>query len=353
MNLPVNKPSLYQRQGKRFPHLFFLFLLSVIVASLFLLLSSVKAGAQTVSTLLVAPSRQELIVNPGEKTALNVKFYNQADTPVSGPLKVADFVVEDKEGSPILLETEAPVITGLTQISSRYSAASWVALPYDRMTVGAKSKVEVQAKISVPKNAAAGGRYVAIFFEPGGAAGEEGGLITEGATPVSARIAALVYLRVAGPIKESARLVRLVAPKFLEYGPISVNSEIVNLGNYHIRPRGQIILTNTFGQIVDRQLISEQNIFPEVSRLYENKLGERWMLGKYQVRLLAAYGETGKALEGITYVWIIPWRVITAVVLAALIILLLVVGFYRRTLKHEEELEEQIEDLKEKLKEKE
>jgi hypothetical protein len=304
-----------------------------------------KIQAQTILPLTVAPARQELLVDPGETTAIVLKFLNQGEVPVSGLLKVADFIVEDKEGSPTFLEDE-------TYFSSRFAAASWVELPYDRITIAAKDKVTIQAKINVPQDAQAGGRYFAIFFEPGGRVTESLGEETEAETPVTIRLAGLVYLRVAGPIEENAYLTQLTTPRFLEYGPIPVTTEIENQGNYHIRPQGTVTLTSIFGKKVDEEILREQNIFPETSRIFENKLGGKWLFGKYKIELNAVYGETGKILTASVFTWIIPWKMITITVVAIIIIILLVSLLYHRLKKREKNLEEKIEELEEKLEEK-
>lgn len=320
----------------------------------FLLLSGLKqAKAQTTNVLplSVAPARQEIFVDPGESTAITVKFFNYSDAPVSGPLKVADFIVEDKDGSPTFLE-EGSAVTGLTKISPRFSAASWVALPYDRISIAPKNKVNIQAKINVPTNATPGGKYLAIYFEPGGQVSKATGSLKEAASPVSVRIAGLVYLRVSGPIKEDAYVVKLSMPKFSEYGPVDIATEILNRGDYHIRPRGVISVTNLFGKQIDTAELKEQNIFPDVSRVYENKVGQKWMFGKYKAELTAAYGESGKALTAIAFFWVVPWKLTIVVVLTILILIILFNNFFRKYKKHEEELEEKIEKLEEKLEKK-
>jgi len=300
--------------------------------------------AQTILPLTVAPARQELEIKPGEQSAVIIKFINQGTDPVSGLLKVADFIVEDSEGSPIFLE-------GPNQPSSRFSAASWVELPYDRITIAPKDKVLIQAKIKAPDDAQAGGRYFAIYFEPSGTLNEEAtsSALQEATTPISLRIAGLVYLRVAGPVEESAFVKQLSAPRFLEYGPITVKTEILNKGNYHIRPKGTIALYSLFGKKIDEEIIKEQNIFPDASRFYENKLGEKWLLGKYKIELTASYGESGKVLTATVFTWIFPWKLALVIVLAIVVIILLVWLLYHRLKKREETLEEKIEELEEKL----
>ncbi len=326
---------------------------SVLLAGIlvFSRLNQAKAQTTNVLPMSVAPARQEIFVDPGESTAVTVKFFNYSDAPVSGPLKVADFIVEDKEGSPTFLEESASV-TGLTKISPRFSAASWVSLPYNRITVASKNKVNIQAKINVPVSARPGGKYLAIYFEPGGEVSEATGGLKEATSPVTVRIAALIYLRVSGPIKEDAYVVKLSMPKFSEYGPVNVSSEILNRGDYHIRPVGNIRITNLFGNEVDKAVLKEQNIFPDTSRIFENRIGQKWMFGKYRAELTAAYGESGKALTAIAFFWVLPWRLTIVAILTILIVIILASTFFRRFKKHEEELEEKIEKLEEKLDEK-
>jgi len=331
---------------KKTARIFLVTLAFLIVNCTLYIVHSRLANAQVSLPLTVAPARQELTIKPGEKSAVIVKFLNQGTEPVSGILKVADFIVEDNEGSPTFIE-------GPTQISPRFAAASWVELPYDRITIAPKDKVLIQAKITAPQDAQAGGRYIAIYFEPGGTLPEEAttSALQEATTPIAIRIAALVSLRVAGPVEENAYVTQLTAPRFLEYGPISVTTEILNKGNYHIKPKGTIALYSLFGKKIDQQLLKEQNIFPDVTRLYENKLGQKWLLGKYKIELNAAYGESGKILTATVFTWIIPWKIIAIIVLAIVIIILLISVLYRRLKKQAEELEEKVEELEEKLEE--
>ena len=314
----------------------FIFLLGIVF------LTVKKVQAQTILPLTVAPARQELLVDPGEQTAVVLKFLNQGDTPVAGLLAVADFIVESNDGSPTFLEDQ-------TDLSPRFAAASWVELPYEQITIAPKDKVVFQAKINVPQDAQAGGHYFAIFFEPGGVASPAVGADKEAETPVTIRLAGLIYLRVSGPIEENAYVTQLQVPRFLEYGPINIITEISNKGNYHIRPKGTVSLTSIFGKKIDEEFLPEQNIFPESSRLLENKLGSKWLLGKYKIELQATYGETGKILTASVFTWIIPWKIISLIIITLIIVILLISLFHHRLRRHEKELEEKIEELEEKL----
>lgn len=138
--------------------------LSVPVLALALAVSGVlysprAASAQAILPMTVGPARQQIVVNPGEQASFSVRFYNDSDTPLSGTVKIADFVVQDNDGSPRIIDDAA-------QASPKFAASSWVTLPYDRMTIPAQDKVAVQASFVVPQDAHPGGRYIAMYFEP-------------------------------------------------------------------------------------------------------------------------------------------------------------------------------------------
>jgi len=321
------------------------FIAALVIAALFFFLIAKNVLAADIAPFTVAPSRQEITVDPGEITAVNLKFYNRGDTPVSGIIKAVDFIVKSDDGSPTFLEQE-------NNLSPNFAAASWVTLPYDRISIATKDNVQVQAKLKIPEDVKPGGKYFAIYFEPTSSAGIEIGADKEGTTPTTFRIAGLVYLKIAGPIEENAYATQLKAPRFSEYGPISITTEILNKGNYHIKPKGVISLTSIFGKKIDEVLIQETNIFPDVSRTYENEIGKKWMMGRYKIELSASYGETGQIIEALTYVWIFPWKLATAIILGIVIIILLAAFLHKKFKKEKEELEEKVEELESELKQK-
>jgi len=314
----------------------------VILTFAFCIFNLGKVVGQTTLPLIVAPARQQLDIAPGEKSAVVIKFYNSSDLPVSGILKAADFLVTDKEGTPVIVDNPL-------QSNPKYSAGSWFDLPYDRMTIAPDDKVTIQASINIPIDAHPGGRYVAIYFEPAGNIPEPVGANEEAGTAVGTRIAGLVYLKVAGAISEKALVSRFFAPSFFEYGPVKVETEILNRGDYHITPRGVISLINMFGGVVDQQKLNEANIFPDASRSFTNELGKKWLMGRYKVSFLASYGETGQALTSELYVWVFPWRVTTVTLLALIIIILLIKSAYKNLVVKETVLEEEIEKEKKEI----
>ncbi len=319
------------------------FLLSFL--ALGFLVSCVASHVEAVDVpLRVAPARQEFQLDPGETSAVTIKFYNLSDVPVNGIIKAADFIVQDNEGTPTIVDS-------VVQASPKYSASSWITLPYDQMAIASQDKVTVQAILTVPQNARPGGRYVALYFEPIQDATQP--QASSKAALVSERIAGLVYIRVNGPITEKALISRIYAPSFQEYGPIRVEADVVNQGDYHVRPQGSVSMKNMFGGFVDQQKLPSENIFPDTLRTFASTVGHKWMFGRYTVEFLAAYGTTGQVVKRSIAVWILPWKLLLALILTVLLITLLVKKLYVRFVYREKKLEAELEaehDELEKLK---
>jgi hypothetical protein len=312
-------------------------ILSSLLASGMLIVLSGSLKAQERIPLTVAPARQYVNVNPGGTVSLVTKFFNEGDTSIAGEFRVYDFIVTDKEGSPTFLYQG--------NLANRFSAASWMKLTKDKAMIGAGAVERVQYTITAPKDAAPGGRYVALIFEPVGSITQESvEKSNKAALSVLPRIASLLYIRVNGPVSEMAFVKRLFTPSFLEYGPVTVTAEISNKGDLHITPQGEVSLFNMIGRKVDTKVLEKQNIFPDSTRAFDFELGSKVLLGKYKVRLAAAYGETGKAFTQETTFWAFPVRLVIIVTLAIVIAILLAMFIWKKVKGKQSRLEEKLEE---------
>jgi hypothetical protein len=331
-----------------------------LITTLLILLGGVvlvrHVQAQQIMPLTVVPPKQEVLINPGERFTTSVKFLNQGDSPTTGTLTVLDFIVEDEIGTPVFLDN--PQVIGTTKIPAKYSAASWIAIPKTEMTIPAKGNISVPITINVPVGAVPGGRYAAVLFQPAGSLTLSNSESAQ-ETPVAIRLASLIYIRVAGAISEKATVTKFEGPTFLEYGPATITTQILNEGNYHIAPNGAVTLKDVFGRTVAKANLDPKNIFPGTSRVYTNELGTKLMMGKFTATLNATYGETGKTLTSSLIMWILPWKIILAILLAFVIIVISGTAWYKKFKKKEVELVEELKEekteleaLKEELKDK-
>ena len=313
-----------------------------ILYTVYSILNTPFALAQQSIPLIVSPARQEILIDPNEKTTVNVKFLNQGDTPVSGFVKVADFLVDNTDGVPKILEDAS-------QASPKYSASTWIISSTDRITIASKDQVQLQFNIQTPENARPGGRYVAIYFEPQGVIPSEIGADKEAGTGTSTRLASLLYIRVSGDITEKALSQRFFAKPFIEFGPLNVETDILNRGDYHIRPKGIIALINPFGSVIAQEKLKEENIFPDSVRTFKNEIGRKWMLGRYKLTLTAAYGDTGQSLTRSAFVWVVPWRLMLIIVLTLIIIWFIIKNMKKRAASNDQYLKSQLEVEKQEI----
>lgn len=302
-------------------------LTALLTSFILLQFASSNIFAQARIPLVVAPARQTVALDAGKTENLQIKFFNESISPISGNLKAVDFIVTNSDGSPTLLED---------QIND------WVKLPYNRASIPSGDVLRVNFKVEVPDDAPAGGRYVAIIFEQTGQLSQ--GSDNESQSLVAPRIVGLLNIRVNGPVTESAYVNVFKTPKFLEFGKIPVYFEIMNKGGYHINPNGQVTLTDWMGKEVQRITIEDKNIFPNAKRSYEEKIGSTWMFGKYKVALEANYGETGKTLLSENFVWVVPVTVIVIIIFSILIAILLGFLVSRKVKAKQEALEERLEE---------
>ncbi len=307
-----------------------------------------QADAQTNTRLIISPPRIELSGNPGETVQAQVKITNMGNTPATLSVNTKDMIVVNDRGTPVLVDEE---------VSGRWSLASWISLSPGSVEVEASSSAVANLAIVIPDDALAGGHYAAVYFESGPPTPQGDETELGSGTAVASRLASLIYLTVSGPISEDSLLEEFTTDQsFYEFGPVKFLTTIKNLSDIHVRPTGNIEVYNMFGVKKETLPLDEVNIFPEAKRSYENTWNTTWGLGKYSAKLSAVYGPSSQVVEGLIYFWIIPLRIVIAVLVGLLILILLILSI-RSHLRHTDlesnqslrEKDEEIKKLKEKL----
>lgn len=314
-----------------------------------------KAFAQTNLSLTVFPAIQDITITPGERTRGQIQFRNASDSIINGQVKVADFVVKDQTGTPVLIEAN--------QSQSKYSAASWFSLNQEFIAIPPKDFVTVDFTINPPQDISTCSRHSIIYFEQSTQnPNPQNPQRPESVSQLAAQLGGIVNLIVdKEKCQENLEINNIKTPKFLEYGPISLSFNILNLSDFYITPQGTVTLFNFLNQVVDQKKISEQRIFPEAVKEYTDNLGERLMIGRYKILIKAATnGKNSVSKEAVIYAWVFPWKIAIAITLALIIIIIFVRHFYTKTIEKEHELEKElaeekkeIEELKKQLKQRE
>lgn len=280
-----------------------------VLASLFMILYSVHAlhAQEAERTFTISPPDVKTELDPGKQTEGKLKIINDGDSALTFKTSVQDFIVKDDIGTPYILPPDS--------LSNKYSAASWIAMYPDIVTVEPHQKVELSFFIQVPLDARPGGHYAAIMYTPTSTIGLKG----TGAA-VNTSVGTLFYVTVKGPVNIKASISKFFTKSLWDFGPVKINTSILNVSDLHITPAGTITVTNMLGQKSDAKSISQYNIFPGVARNYETSVGKKFMLGLYKASLNASYGPNKSALIATTSFVVFPWKIAIFIVLMVLAI---------------------------------
>jgi len=261
-------------------------------------------------------------IDPGGVAQEIVKIRNVSDSTKTFYPEVLDFKPAGEGGAPSFLKSEESA-------SYTYSLASWITISKDPITLKANESAALNFTINVPKDAEPGGRYAGILF--GTTAPEISGTSQ---VAISNKVGSLVLVRVAGAAKEVATLKEFsIAKNFFEKPPVDFVVRVQNSGNVHVIPKGNIEIKNVFGRSVAALPVNAKNgnVLPDSVRRFDKESDDlTWdpkgfTVGRYKATLLLTYGSPAKTLTDTVTFWIVPWKQLLVIGLAAIIIILLLI----------------------------
>ncbi len=314
------------------------FFLKVLLIFAVVYLPAFPVRAQTSRGLTVSPPTNDLEMKPGEEKRIQIKFYNNSSESLVGYIKKADFLVLDDQGSPTLFDT--------TPENNKYTASSWLTLSDERVAIAGNDSFVLTVYIRVPQNASGCTHYAAVFFEPANPnLGEK-----QTKTSVAFRLSSLLNINIVGATcKEKAFISKISATKFMEYGPITVELSVANRSDSHITPKIYVAAQNMLKQSVGLKVLPSVNIFPDAIRNYKAEIGQKWMFGSYRLLVNGGYGKTGQTLTSYIDVFVFPWKIALAIILAIIVLVLLGKSLYQGLVKKEVTLEAEIRQEKEEI----
>lgn len=277
---------------------------------------SAKAATDNAQGLQISPVLVDILADPGKTYSFKISILNVTTGDLLFKPIINDFQSKNDSGEPdIILDGTVPSTT----------LKGWIS-PIPDITVKAKKSVEVNVSISVPVGAEPGGHYGVVRFSGIAPALDKSGV------SLAASAGPLILLRVSGAVTE-----KLVVKDFytvrgknrnvwFESSPITFIEKITNTGNIHLKPVGNLVVTNMFGNTVASLKVNDEkgNILPSGTRSFSQKLESKIMFGRYTANLALAYGTTGQALTSTISFWVIPYKIII-LSLATLIILFMAI----------------------------
>jgi hypothetical protein len=297
----------------------------VVVMTASILVSAAWVGhadaAQTATVggnaLKVSPVRMDVKMDPGVTQKVSLYIQNLGTIPATLHAAVNDFVAAgDESGRPNIILDE-------NEYAPSHSLKRLTTPPAD-FTVAPGENKEVKVTIIVPKNAAGGGYFGAIRFEPADAEDQEN-------LNLSASVGSLMLLRVNGDVKEDLTVESFDVRKknipgvfFLNKKDLTADVRFKNNGNIHVEPFGKVTLKR-FSKVIAQYEINDAdirgNVLPDSVRKFSVALNKVGDFGKYSVEGNFGYGSTGQLLTAKTTFYVIP---LFMIIVALCTVLLLV-----------------------------
>lgn len=293
------------------------------------LLSNAQNTNSTGQGFQISPVLVELNSDPGQTHVINIKLKNVTANTLVSKSQVNNFGSKGENGDPEIFLSDND--------KSTYALKNWVQ-KIPNYTFATQESRTIPVKISVPTSAEPGGHYGVIRFS--GVAPELAD--DQSAVALSASIGTLVLVRVSGDVKEVAKIEDYYAAQngkksgFFETGPITFVERISNTGNVHIKPMGSIVVKDMFGKTTASLKVNDppKNVLPESIRRFEQELNNKWLFGRYSAQLDLNYGTTGQVLKSTLVFWVIPWKLILAILLLIIAIYLVLRHGVRRYNSH-------------------
>jgi hypothetical protein len=283
-----------------------------------------------------------LKAKPGEKIQAVIRVRNSSQQAMTIQTTAQDFIIGEDGQTPL------PVSSN---VSNRWSLASWMMISPETQTVGSLQTAQVNVIIDVPPDALPGGHYAMIMHQPatGGVGANGEPIAAETASAISQRVGTLVYFLVEGPINEEAFIRNINFPSLTEYGPVPFSFTVENVSDVHIRPQVTVDIYNLFGQKVDTLIVEQKNVFPFVSRDFEGQWDRVWGIGPYTAKFTMSFGSQGKVALAKTSFWLIPYTLVAGIGIAILVLLTLILVIRRYVIHHRAGEQTRIKMLEEKL----
>lgn len=291
-------------------------LLTGIISFLFVVGTAHAQEIQRTITLINPNISHQL--NPGESAEGTTKIVNESSVTLTFKVGVQDYIVNDAKGTPQLLPPNT--------LNNKYSGASWIVASPNVFTLEPGATQVISYYLRVPPDAKPGGHYAALVYEP---VNEDQSEATGGT--INTQLGSLFYITVNGDVNINAQVSKFITNVLHEFGPVKVFTEIKNMSDLHIMPKGSITVTGLFFN--ESQNLEERNIFPETVRAYENTFGSMFMIGPYNAKLTASYGpENNLPLVANFTFWVFPWK-LTLIIVLILIAVVLGTMYWKRRQK--------------------
>lgn len=270
-----------------------------------LVLLPLSARAQGDFSMTVTPPLFQLSVAPGNiwKSSITVVNTNAYDITVYA--RPVDFAPTGEEGRGEFLKP----MSDLNGSTSPDALSGWIAVSREGFVVPRDQTLTIPFTVAVPENAPPGGHYAAIMVT------NQAGDPEKGTINVASAIASLVFLSVAGDVEEVGVIRDFYPDKVFNTTPeASFTLRFENKGNVHLKPVGNIVITNMWGRPRGTIEIGGKNEFGNVLPGSVRKFNFTWRgddteldIGRYKAITTLSFGSEGRQnISRTISFWVVP-----------------------------------------------
>lgn len=296
-------------------------------------------------TLTAIPPRlgedNSLKAKPGEKLQVQLRVRNLSEQAVNVTTSAQDFVIGDDGETPIAINDS---------ISNRWSLASWLTIIPTENKIESNQTIGLNVLIEIPQDALPGGHYAMILHQPNKLTNTFE-IQGDSQSSINQKVGTVLYVIVEGVINEEAYIRNFTFPEFTEYGPVPFSFSIENNSDIHITPQMNIEILDIFNRKVDDIQINSKNVFPLHSRDFEGEWRRIWGFGPYSAKLTASFGSSGSIVVANTKFWLLPIKLLIAIIAGILIILVLILSIKKHLNHRRDQDKKKIADLENQIQE--
>jgi len=280
---------------------------------LFLSLFSSPTLAQ--GGIKVSPTKVDLVVDRGQVAEEVISVENQGDGVARIRAYAMDFSI-DEESNFAFYEPG----------HESYSCARWLTLNEAEFDLNPGATKEVKVTVAVPDEVEPGGHYAALFFETALLEAPPGVSVT-----IAGRIPSLFYLTIPGATEaevfSDAEIVSLLLPGWVEKGPVETGVVVRNTGNIHLTIAAKVYFSGFRGENIGELDLGQVVVLPHSERIMKGRWEKIPLFSRVKASVVIGYfnqqGELVNKTKTADF-WIIPWKLVTIIVVALGLLILLI-----------------------------
>lgn len=261
--------------------------------------SSVSAQSTIVASnqeLGISPFLQEFDVAKGGSAASSINLTNTGTQPITVNITAKDFLPGQRGEPRFVPDKEINEPT--------FSLSAWVKIKGNTtITIPANSTTQIEYSLNPPINAEQGTHYGAILFSYSSSKQLSGVAITQS-------IGSMILVTY-GEARSNGALQFSVDKNLLwTDSKIDFTNIFNNIGNVHVKPKGEVTIKNMFGKTVATPSINRDaaNVLPKSDRTFVTTWQPgAWSFGRYTAESVIIYGREKLEVRGSQIIWIFPY----------------------------------------------